>query len=115
MSLSPASLAPAGFTLPRMLRDIASSTPDAPAVTMENVTLTFADLQRRSAQTARLLAARGIGRGDRVAILDKNSPAFYDVLFGAAKLGAVLIGLNYRLAADALKAIGAGAETKLCF
>ena len=115
MSLSPESLAPAGFTLPAMLRDIASATPDAPAVTMDGVTLTFADLQRRSAQTARLLAARGIGPGDRVAILDKNSPAFYDVLFGAAKLGAVLIGLNYRLAADELSAIVADAEPKLTF
>jgi len=115
MSLSPASLTPTGFTLPAMLRDIASSTPDAPAVTMDGVTLTFAELQDRSARTARLLAARGIGRGDRVAILDKNSPAFYDVLFGAAKLGAVLIGLNYRLAADELRAIVADAEPKLCF
>src|ERR1700722_20164286 len=109
------SVSPAGFTLPAMLRDIASSTPDAPAVTMDGATLTFADLQRRSAQTARLLMAHGIGPGDRVAILDKNSPAFYDVLFGAAKLGAVLIGLNYRMAADELKAIVADAEPKLTF
>ena len=82
---------------------------------MDDVTLTFADLQRRSSQTARLLAARGIGRGDRVAILDKNSPTFYDVLFGAAKLGAVLIGLNYRLAAGELQAIVADAEPRLSF
>jgi acyl-CoA synthetase (AMP-forming)/AMP-acid ligase II len=109
------SVSPAGFTLPAMLRDIASSTPDAPAVTMDGVTLTFADLQRRSSQTARLLAARGVGRGDRVAILGKNSPAFYDVLFGAAKLGAVLVGLNFRLSADELKDIVTDAEPKLTF
>ncbi len=112
---SPPRAAEDGFTLAGMLRQLASSGPAAPAVTMGDLTLTFADLQRRSSQTARLLAARGVGRGDRVAILDKNSPAFYDVLFGAAKLGAVLVGLNFRLAADELKDIVTDAEPKLTF
>ena len=35
---------------------------------------------------------------DRVAFLDKNSPEFFEVLFGAAKLNAVTVAVNWRLA-----------------
>ena len=37
-------------------------------------------------------------RGDRVAFLDKNGPAFFEVQLGAAKLGAVMVAVNWRLA-----------------
>jgi len=36
--------------------------------------------------------------GDRVAFLDKNGPAFFEVQLGAAKLGAVMVAVNWRLA-----------------
>ena len=43
--------------------------------------------RRASNQVANTLRAAGIGRGDRVAILDKNVPEFFELLLGAAKLG----------------------------
>lgn len=103
------------FTLARMLRSLTRQRPSAPAVSMDEVTLTFDDLQRRSAQVANLLTSRGIGRGDRIAVLDKNSPSFYELLFGAANIGAVLVGLNFRLAAPEMHAIVADAQPRLTF
>jgi fatty-acyl-CoA synthase len=43
------------------------------------------------------LAARGVRRGDRVAALLHNGPAFFDILFGCAKLGAIFVPVNFRL------------------
>ena len=60
-------------------------------------TLTYAELDRRAALAASLLAARGIGDGDRVAILCRNCIQFFEILFGCAKLGAILAPLNWRM------------------
>ncbi|MFJ2201431.1 o-succinylbenzoate--CoA ligase [Streptomyces violaceusniger] len=48
---------------------------------------------------AHALRARGIGRGDRVAHLGPNHPAYLETLFAAGLLGAVFVPLNTRLAA----------------
>lgn len=104
-----------GFTLAHMLRAITTARPDAPAVTMDDVTLTFAMLDSRSSQVANVLRARGVGPGDRVAILDKNAPSFYEVMFATAKLGAALVGLNYRLSSREIAAIVEDAEPVVIF
>ncbi len=102
-----------GFTLGDLLRGHAADRPDAPAVTLGDRTVTFGELHTRSSQAARAFAARGVGRGDRVAVLDKNAPTFHDTVFGTAKLGVVTIGLNFRLAAPELAAIVADAAPAL--
>lgn len=99
------SAAEPGFTLAGMLRRLAATSPDSPAVTMDGRTRTFADLHSRSSQVAHLLAERGVRAGDRIAVLDRNAPSFYDVLFGVAKLAAVTVGLNFRLAPAELETI----------
>ncbi|MCU4186653.1 long-chain-fatty-acid--CoA ligase [Acidiferrimicrobium sp. IK] len=68
-----------------------------PAVTCEQTTLTFEDLDVRSSRVANALAAEGLRVGDRVAYLDRNAPEFFELLFGCAKLGAVLTPINWRL------------------
>jgi acyl-CoA synthetase (AMP-forming)/AMP-acid ligase II len=85
-------------TLADMIRERGVDRADAPAITYRDRTLTFAELDARSNQVAHALRAAGIGRGDRVAILDKNVPEFFELLFGAVKLGAVLAAVNWRLA-----------------
>ena len=59
---------------------------------------TWAELDDRSSQAAHGLAALGVGRDDRVAFLDKNTPEFFEVLMATGKLGAVLVPVNWRLA-----------------
>lgn len=58
--------------------------------------LVFGELDRRSDRIAAALADR-VAKGDRIALLAGNTHAYVEVLFAAAKLGAVLVPLNWRL------------------
>jgi fatty-acyl-CoA synthase len=62
--------------------------------------LTYADLDARSARVSGALAAAGVGLGDRVAVMLKNRSEFLEVLFGAARLGAIFVPMNFRLSRD---------------
>jgi carnitine-CoA ligase len=57
----------------------------------------FADLDRQSTRIAHALAARGLGRGDRLLALLLNGPSFLPLLLGANKLGAVFVSVNTEL------------------
>ena len=71
---------------------------DQPAIEFEGRSITFGELDRRSSQVAQALRAVGVGAGDRVAFIDKNGPEFFEVTFGLAKLNAVSVAVNWRLA-----------------
>ena len=64
--------------------------------------LCFAELDARANRSARALAERGIAKGDRVALLLMNGAEFIESFFGLAKLGAVVVPVNWRLAPDEL-------------
>lgn len=68
-----------------------------PAITYGERIVTFEELDLRSSRVANGLLAEGVETQDRVAFLDKNSPEFFDVLFGAAKVKAVTVAVNWRL------------------
>ncbi|TCZ66210.1 acid--CoA ligase [Roseicella aquatilis] len=89
----------------RWIEGHAAHTPDAAALTFGGERITYAALQARIAATAAALAARGIGRGDRVAFLGTNHPSQLVLLFACARLGAVQVPLNWRLAAPELRFI----------
>ena len=56
-------------TLPGLVRAIATERPDAPAVTLGDLTRTFAELDARGDRVAGALRDAGVGAGDRVAVL----------------------------------------------
>lgn len=60
----------------------------------------YAALQRAAVSFARYLTESGIRAGDRVAFLDLNDARFAVVMFAAARIGAVFVPLNFRLAID---------------
>ena len=62
--------------------------PDAEALTYGGVRWTWAQWHDRILRVAGGLAALGLGRGDRVAFLDKNNPACLEVALGTGLLGA---------------------------
>src|SRR6202045_2459154 len=77
----------------------AAFTPDKPALVFEGEALNYAAFGARIEQTARALKAEfGVGRGDRVAILSLNRPDYLVLLYACARLGAMLVPLNWRLA-----------------
>ncbi|MBN8605639.1 MAG: long-chain fatty acid--CoA ligase [Caulobacterales bacterium] len=68
-------------------------------------TLTYAQIDDRASRAAALLADRGVKRGDRVAILCRNRIEFFEIMFACAKLGAILVPLNWRAPAAELAPI----------
>ncbi|WP_309710930.1 long-chain fatty acid--CoA ligase [Pseudolysinimonas sp.] len=75
--------------------------------------LTYRELGDRAARWAAVFTARGIGRGDRIAFLGENQPAFVEVLFGAARIGVVFVPVNTRLAAPEVAHILADSGARL--
>jgi len=63
---------------------------------------TYAELDRRVDGLAGYLRAAGLVAGDRIAILARNTPAFFELQFAASRLGASVVPLNLRLAAEEL-------------
>ena len=67
--------------------------------------LTFEELNGRVNRVANMLLDQGIKKGDRVAILMMNSVEFVEVYLATAKIGGVVVPLNWRLVADELEFI----------
>ncbi|MDW5441704.1 class I adenylate-forming enzyme family protein [Polaromonas sp. SM01] len=67
--------------------------------------ITYAELWRRIQRATEVLLAAGIQPGDRVAWLGLNDPALLVLLFALARIGAILLPLNYRLATPEQTAI----------
>src|SRR5438105_5817326 len=78
----------------------ARRTPGRCALKYRGEEISYAAFDARIRRTAGWLAARGIGRGDVVAVLMKNSAAFLELVFAASHIGAVFLPINYRLSAD---------------
>src|ERR1700730_12735250 len=77
----------------------AAFTPGKPATVFEGETLSYAAFNARIERTASALKAEcGVSRGDRVAILSLNRPDYLVLLYACARLGAMLVPLNWRLA-----------------
>jgi fatty-acyl-CoA synthase len=86
------------LTLDRWIRERARTTPDRTAIVFGDRHVTYRELHERSDARAAALAARGLRRGDRLATLTGNSPEHVEVFFACAKLGLILLPLNWRLA-----------------
>ena len=67
---------------------------EATAIFYFDAILTYAELDRLSDRLAGWLAASGVGRGDRVAIILQNTPQFLVAAVAAWKLGAIVVSLN---------------------
>jgi len=72
----------------------ARRTPDRPALKYRGEEISYADFDARIRQAAGWLAAQGIGAGDVVAVLMKNSAAFLELVFATSHLGAVFLPIN---------------------
>ncbi|MBP0113340.1 class I adenylate-forming enzyme family protein [Bradyrhizobium vignae] len=91
----------------------AAFAPDKTAIAFEGEQLSYAAFASRIERTATALKQQlGVGRGDRVAILSLNRPDYLVLLYACARLGAILVPLNWRLAvAEQLFILGdAGAK-----
>jgi len=81
-------------TLPSLFRTFCELNAEKEAVVADDERLTFADLDRISERLARGLAARGIGKRDRVAIAMRNCPSWIVAYMAVLKAGGVATLLN---------------------
>jgi fatty-acyl-CoA synthase len=110
-----------GQQLADLLRRSAGRLPDKVALVFRDRAETFAELDAAVNRAANGLAARGIAKGDRVALFTHNNRAFVVLRFALARLGAVTTPVNFMLTAPDVAYIldhsGAGmiiAEDALC-
>ena len=71
--------------------------PDKTAIIFEDEPVTFRQLNEGINRCAHMLQAKGIKKGDRVSVLMLNCIEFLEIYFAAAKLGGILVPLNWRL------------------
>ncbi len=86
--------------------------PEKIAVRHGALAYTYREFAARCRRLASALAARGIGRGDTVAVMAPNVPALLEAHYAVPALGAVLNALNYRLDARTIAFCLAHGEAK---
>jgi long-chain acyl-CoA synthetase len=78
----------------QMLTDSAAAHADRPAIRLDDLVLSYAALDGATAHMAGLLAERGVQPGESVGLMLPNLPYFPVVLYGALRLGAVVVPMN---------------------
>jgi len=76
---------------------------------------TYRDAHERIERAARYLTTLGVGRGDRVGVLARNSSDQVELLFACKRLGALFVPMNWRLAAPELRYIAGDADPAVLF
>ena len=104
---------------PKTLGDVARSQAalrgEAVALCFEDRRTSFAVFDRHSNAVGNGLIAAGIRKGDHISYLGKNSDSYFEILFGAAKIGAVMTPINWRLAAPEILYILRDCEARVLF
>jgi acyl-CoA synthetase (AMP-forming)/AMP-acid ligase II len=68
-----------------------------PAIEYQDRLISYGELLDRVERLTGVLAARGLVRGDRIALLSRNRPEYLEVELAAANLGVITACLNWRL------------------
>ena len=87
-------------TLADLLHRSACRTPHKTAIHCGDTRWSYAEFDAIVGRVAAGLAERGVAKGDRVAVLARNSHGFAALRFALARLGAVLVPINFMLKAD---------------
>jgi long-chain acyl-CoA synthetase len=106
MSLTAPVVAPTdAYTVAGLIRRLARSRPDHEMLVAGDERRSWAEEYAMACRVAHACQRDGVGVNDRVAFLDRNGLAYFDVLFGGALMGAVNVAVNWRLAPDEMAAI----------
>ena len=89
--------------------------PDNTAVIDDRTRLSYRELAGRTERLAAGLASWGVGQGDHVGILLRNSSPYIELIFALLKLGAVCVPLNWRLTGADIRQCAEHAELDCLF
>ena len=91
--------------LPELWAAHARVHPGKPAVVVGEVRRSWGDFDRNMSRIANQLIARGIGRGDKVAVLMANSVEILEIIFGIVRAGACVVPLSGLLTPDQVRTL----------
>jgi acyl-CoA synthetase (AMP-forming)/AMP-acid ligase II len=94
---------------------IADALGDHDVIVQGDRRVTWSEFEDRAARVAGALAERGVGPGDRVALIARNAPEFLEVLFAAYKLRAAPVAFNYRYGTHELLEVLADCKASAVF
>jgi acyl-CoA synthetase (AMP-forming)/AMP-acid ligase II len=80
-----------------VLTQAARSSPEKIAIICGDLRRTYRDFNARANRLASQLRKTGVGKGDRVAVLQKNGPELLETMFATFKIGAIAVPMNARL------------------
>jgi long-chain acyl-CoA synthetase len=103
------------FTVAGLIRRLARAQPDHEMLVAGDVRRTWSEEYERACQVAHACSRDGVSPGDRLAFLDRNGLAYFDVLFGGALMGAVNVAVNWRLAPAEMAAIIEDSQAQILF
>lgn len=84
------------LTLAGIVRNSMAAAPDRKALALDLDARTFRQLWEKGEVRARQMVALGVGAGDRVGVLLPNRLDYYDIVLGAAMIGAIAVPMNVR-------------------
>ena len=104
------------LTIASILAESATRHPDRTAVVLGDLRLTYAQLWGHALQYAAVLRDKGVGPGDKVAMLLPNTPHFPLTYFGTLALGAVAVPVHALLKAEEIQYVlqDSGATVLVC-
>ncbi|MED1917524.1 acyl-CoA synthetase [Bacillus thuringiensis] len=98
-----------------ILRRSRGRNPDKPALYFEEEVLTYTQLDQLANKTAHTLLSKGLQKGERVAVLSRNSMDFAILNFGLAKAGVIMVPINFMLNKEDVAYILGHSEVSACF
>ncbi len=103
------------YTIYHVLKRNARVYGNRTALVFERERVTYGEFLKRVDSLSAGLAARGVGTGDRVAVLAENSLEYVYLYAAAAKLGAILLTINWRLSTEEIAHVLSDGSPKLLF
>lgn len=82
---------------------VAKAVPNAECMVQGRRRFSYAEVDRRTDALANLLLAHGIQRGDRVSVMERNSPEHMECYLAAGKIAAIPCNVNYKYKGDELR------------
>jgi long-chain acyl-CoA synthetase len=101
--------------LAELLTDTAARSPDRDAVKLDDLTLSYRELDRAAGRVAGLLQAKGMRPGDRVGVMLPNVPYFAAVYYGILRGGGVVVPMNVLLKGREVEYYLSDSEARLLF
>ena len=89
--------------------------PDRPVMFFDDEAITFSEFQERVNKLANALSDQGVVAGDRVAMMQVNTPHCLEVYFASAQLDAIYVPINFRAKSEELEQMLSIAQPSILF